>query len=93
MTILIKTVLIDLIMAVKVKNTNSNDTGSNWPYGKKNYVVFALAIIVIVIGFITLGQGSMTLSPILLVLGYCVLIPIALMIKDEPAKEETGKSN
>lgn len=56
----------------------------SWPFGKKNYLIFAAAIVVIVIGYITLGYGSMTLSPALLVFGYCVLIPVAIMIKDKP---------
>jgi uncharacterized membrane protein HdeD (DUF308 family) len=38
-----------------------------------------LGLISIVIGYITLGQGSISLAPALLVLGYCVFIPIALI--------------
>lgn len=56
----------------------------SWPFGMKNYLVFAAAVIVIVIGYVTLGYGSMTLAPALLVLGYCVLIPVAIVIKDKP---------
>jgi hypothetical protein len=64
------------------------------PFTKKNYILFAVGIFVIVIGYITLGYGSITLAPILLVLGYCVLIPIAIMINGgkerpkEPAPKE-----
>jgi hypothetical protein len=65
------------------------------PFTKKNYILFAIGIFVIVIGYITLGYGSITLAPILLVLGYCVLIPIAIIINGgkekpkAPAKKET----
>jgi hypothetical protein len=64
------------------------------PFTKKNYVIFAIGIFVIVIGYVTLGYGSITLAPILLVLGYCVLIPIAIIINGgkekpkEPALKE-----
>lgn len=58
----------------------------SWPFGMKNYLIFAAALIVIVIGYVTLGYGSMTLAPALLVLGYCVLIPVAIVIKDKPDK-------
>lgn len=68
-------------MAEKTKKNNLIDDEFEWPFGKKNYLVLALAIVVIVIGYITLSQGSITLAPILLVLGYCVLIPIALIIR------------
>jgi hypothetical protein len=63
------------------------------PFTKKNYILFAIGIFVIVIGYITLGYGSITLAPILLVLGYCVLIPIAIIInggKEKP-KEPARK--
>ena len=61
-----------------------------WPFGMKNYLVFALALVVIVIGYVTLGYGSMTLAPILLVLGYCVLIPVAIVIRGKPGESRTA---
>jgi uncharacterized membrane protein HdeD (DUF308 family) len=33
----------------------------------------------IVIGYVFLGFGSISLAPVLLVLGYCVLVPLALL--------------
>jgi len=80
-------------MAVKAKkSTRAGQDQVKWPFGKKNYLVFALALVVIIIGYITLGQGSITLAPILLVLGYCVLIPIALIIKGRPNADGNDKS-
>lgn len=72
-------------MAVKAKKTSEIATTEKWPYGKRNYIIFAAALIVIVVGFILLGQGSETFSVILLLLGYCVLIPAALIMKDKDA--------
>jgi len=48
---------------------------------KKNYAVMGAGLAVIVAGFISLASGSITLAPILLVLGYCVLIPVGLLVK------------
>jgi hypothetical protein len=48
---------------------------------KKNYIIMGVGLATIIAGFITLSGGSMTLAPLLLVIGYCVLIPIALLIK------------
>ncbi|UCG42164.1 MAG: DUF3098 domain-containing protein [candidate division WOR-3 bacterium] len=48
---------------------------------KKNYIIMGIGLATIIAGFITLSGGSMTLAPLLLVVGYCVLIPIALLIK------------
>lgn len=37
------------------------------------------AAIVLIVGYVDLWRGGETLAPILLVLGYCVLIPIAIL--------------
>ena len=48
---------------------------------KKNYAIMGIGLVTIIAGFITLASGSITLAPILLVLGYCVLIPVGLLVK------------
>ena len=62
-----------------------------WPFGPRNYLFFGLGIVMIVVGYITLASGSITLAPILLVLGYCVLIPLSIIIsgksKTAPVEE------
>ncbi len=50
-------------------------------FNKKNYSLFAAGIISIILGFLSLSKGSITLAPILLVLGYVILIPISIIIK------------
>ncbi|RKX29535.1 MAG: hypothetical protein DRP47_01485 [Candidatus Zixiibacteriota bacterium] len=70
-------------MATKKKKTDEPTQGEfKWPFGTRNYIVFAIALVVIILGYVTLAQGSLTLAPLLLVIGYCVLIPVALIIKD-----------
>ncbi|NOY88708.1 MAG: DUF3098 domain-containing protein [FCB group bacterium] len=81
-------------MAVKTKKrAQKKPEEEKWPYGKKNYVLFAISLLVIIIGYITLAGGSITLAPILLVVGYCVLIPIALMIKGKPEEEQLSSDS
>jgi hypothetical protein len=41
--------------------------------------LWAAALAVIVVGFADLARGGTTIAPILLVLGYCVLVPIAIL--------------
>jgi len=50
-------------------------------FSLKNYAVLGTGLLVIALGFLTLSKGSMTLAPILLVLGYCVIIPVAILLK------------
>lgn len=55
--------------------------------------MFLAGIGTILIGYLFLAQPpvdgflSLTLAPILLVLGYCVLIPIALLLGEPTSKE------
>jgi len=81
-------------MAKKVKKAEKDRF--EWPFGPKNYYIFGAALLVIIIGYISLASGSITLAPILLVLGYCVLIPISIMIdgkrKLPPAENLSGEN-
>ena len=65
---------------------------SDFPFVKNNYILFAVGILVIIVGFIFLATGDITLSPILLIVGYCVIIPIALLYgrKERKAEEPTA---
>jgi hypothetical protein len=40
---------------------------------------WGLAIVTIGAGFADLARGGETIAPILLVIGYCVLVPIAIL--------------
>lgn len=76
-------------MAAKPKKKEEQPKDEfKWPFGRKNYIIFGLAMITIIIGYILLGSGSITMAPILLVLGYCVLVPVALIIKDDSKDKE-----
>ncbi|MBI4365067.1 MAG: hypothetical protein HY568_06535 [Candidatus Latescibacteria bacterium] len=51
------------------------------PFGRRNYLLFAVAAVVILAGYIALSRGSITLAPILLLVGYLVLIPWGILAK------------
>ena len=51
------------------------------PFQRANWLLFAVAIGVIVIGYLFLAGGSITLAPLLLVVGYCVLVPLAIIYR------------
>ncbi len=48
-------------------------------FGPLNYVLLILGVISIGAGFYFLNEGSITLAPILMVLGYLVFIPVGLL--------------
>ena len=51
------------------------DTESRRP----SYLWWGAAILSLLLGYADLVRGGITLAPILLVLGYCVLVPIAIL--------------
>ena len=64
------------------------------PFTRKNWFLAIAGLAVIVVGYVFLrippaeGFLSLTLAPVLLVVGYCVLIPMAILIRDRSADEE-----
>ncbi len=49
-------------------------------FGPANYMAFALGLTFIVVGYVLLDRGSVTAAPLLLVLGYAVLLPAGLIL-------------
>ena len=46
----------------------------------KNLIAFYCGGALIVVGYVTLARGSLTLAPFLLVIGYCVAIPLGIFM-------------
>jgi len=40
---------------------------------------WGIALLVILAGYVDLARGGETIAPILLVVGYCILIPLAIL--------------
>ena len=49
-------------------------------FSKINLWFAAGGLATIALGYYLLGQGSITLAPVLLVLGYVVLLPLAIIL-------------
>jgi cytochrome c biogenesis protein CcdA len=66
-------------------------------FTKNNYRILGIGLVFIVVGFLFLGFGDITVAPILLVLGYCVVIPLGILFpkkKDrEPAAGDSGSAD
>ncbi len=59
--------------------SRSRDAGS-LRFSRKNGILGLAGLLVIVLGYALLAQGSITAAPLLLVLGYLVLLPLALVL-------------
>jgi hypothetical protein len=68
-----------------MQDKNKQQINLKWPYKTKNYVLFGAGVFVIIVGYLTMYLGevdsfqSLVLSPLLLLIGYLVLIPYALL--------------
>lgn len=76
----------------------------DFPYVKKNFIIAGIGLLVIIAGYILMATGiteepalpdgkwnnpmAITVAPILLIIGYCVIIPYALF-KYYGKKEES----
>jgi hypothetical protein len=66
------------------------------PLGRENFVILGIGLAVIIVGYLAMLEGSvegflpLVVAPILLVVGYCILIPLGIMYRKEltlPAAE------
>ncbi len=55
------------------------DHGFRW--GRLNSLLLGAGLVTLVIGYVVLAKGSLTLAPALLVFAYVVLIPASLLIR------------
>ena len=69
------------------KQSNDVHLFEGWAFKKINYIIFLIGILFIVTGYIVMATGtvnsfqSLTLAPIMLFIGYVVLIPFALIYR------------
>jgi len=61
---------------------------SSFVFTRKNYLTLLAGLVIIIVGFIALRMGSITLAPLLLVLGYCVVIPIGILLRAKTDPQE-----
>jgi hypothetical protein len=80
---------------VKGKQAKKEKRDDIFPLERINYYIIGAGVLLIVLGYIALSgnqvEGLMPLyvAPILLVVGYCIVIPIGIMYRKKERKEET----
>ncbi|MCF7911041.1 MAG: hypothetical protein K9M99_00810 [Candidatus Cloacimonetes bacterium] len=62
-------------------------------FGKLNTVLMVIAILVTAIGYIIMGTGDNTISPVMLVIAYAILFPAAIItgVDRSSSEEDKGK--
>ena len=66
---------------------DNNNKEPIWPFNKFNYLIFGIGVLTIMLGYLLMSTGkvdsfqSIRLSPLLLFIGYVVLIPLSIFFK------------
>ena len=75
-------------------NHNVHQLFEGWAFGKTNYIIFTVGLFSLILGYYLMASGSvnsfqsLTLSPILLFLGYIIIIPLALVYREKIDKSK-----
>jgi uncharacterized membrane protein HdeD (DUF308 family) len=66
------------------------------PLEKENFMIIGAGLLVILVGYLALAKGPiegflpLTLAPVLLVIGYCLIIPLGILYKKSYIKSENS---
>ena len=77
----------------KSRQSKKTKRDDSFPFERENYIILLAGIVVIVLGYLALSEKTvegflpLTVAPILLVLGYCVIIPVGIMYRKKTPKE------
>ena len=61
-------------------STDANKSPRRGLLGRRNVIVLAAATGCLVLGYLALSSGAASLAAVLLVIGYCVLFPLAIAL-------------
>ncbi|HSJ24392.1 MAG TPA: hypothetical protein VK929_06990 [Longimicrobiales bacterium] len=68
-------------MSTRVRNrTAPAESHASLKFSPINAILLVLGLAAVVLGYVALAQGSITVAPLLLVLGYAVLLPLAIIL-------------
>ncbi len=58
------------------------------PFTLVNYVLFAVGLLDIIAGWFLLRGGHITIAPIMLIAGYCGIIPLAIVLRKKTGRDD-----
>ncbi|PIE53618.1 hypothetical protein CSA37_00170 [Candidatus Fermentibacteria bacterium] len=76
-------------MAKDRKTVMTEDQRESTPFTGLNYILFTAGLLIITAGWFLLRAGHISLSPVMLILGYCVIIPLGIIIA--PRKKDKAE--
>lgn len=67
-------------MSKRAPSESTPDPPGSLQFSIANAVLGGLGLVLVILGYYLLAQGSITAAPILLVVGYVILMPMAIII-------------
>ena len=77
-----------LKMSAKKANIRSGKEQPKLPFSGRNYALMAIALLFILLGYVVLSTGDITIAPLLLVLGYGIFLPAGILVKPKIVSQE-----
>jgi uncharacterized membrane protein len=82
----------------KGKQSKKGRVDDVFPLERENFIILGAGVLCIVLGYVALsgntveGFRQLTLAPILLLLGYCVIVPIGIMYRKKPKSDMDART-
>ncbi len=77
------------------KNSDSNASlFESWDFTTTNYILFGIGLALIIVGYFVMAAGevnsfqSLTIAPIMLFIGYIIVIPAGLIYREKSPEVE-----
>jgi hypothetical protein len=85
------------IQALKSKKQRKEQSHLHFAMTSKNYFIIGAGIVIIILGYVFMSENSVSgflptiIAPILLIFGYCVVVPFGILYKDNNVKENVAE--
>ena len=81
------------------KKEQKHGSNGKLPLSRVNFIVILVGVLFIAAGYLAMLEGSvegfvpLVVAPVLLVLGYCVVIPLGILLKESHFGSNQDKAN
>lgn len=81
------------VQSLRSKKHKREQSHLHFAMTSKNYIIIGCGIALIILGYIFMSENSVdgflptVVAPILLIVGYCVIVPIGILYNDNTVKE------
>jgi hypothetical protein len=82
---------------LKSKKSRKEQSHLHFAMTSKNYLIIGAGIALIILGYVFMSENSVsgflptTVAPILLIAGYCVVVPAGILYNDRNEKDEIAE--